>query len=319
LGYNFADWIRFNSETEVEHALVSDGSGGELSLEQAYVDLLISDRINFRLGRLLTPLGIINQKHEPPTFNGVERPAFDRVIIPTTWSSDGLGIFGTLTPSLKYQAYLVGGLDGSEFNALNGIRGGRIKERPSLNDLALTARLDYFPFAERPVGLGQVLRLGIGAYYGGLNNGNEGKNPGISGDIQIYAGDFEYTLDRFDFRGAIALEKIRGAKEIGNGTANEIFGWYLETACHFWPRAWKTGKLSRSDAVAFVRFDDFDTQYGMPQGVAANPAGDRSEWTLGLTFFLLPNFVLKADCQIPSDGTDRDLGRKWNLGVGWQF
>ena len=43
LGYDFNDWIKFHSETEVEHAFVSNESkDGELSVEQAYVDFLLS-------------------------------------------------------------------------------------------------------------------------------------------------------------------------------------------------------------------------------------------------------------------------------------
>ena len=38
LGYDFSEWIRFASELEIEHAFVSDDSGGELGMEQAYVD-----------------------------------------------------------------------------------------------------------------------------------------------------------------------------------------------------------------------------------------------------------------------------------------
>ncbi|MEE9609640.1 MAG: hypothetical protein V3W19_00230, partial [Desulfatiglandales bacterium] len=91
LGYDFSDWIKFNSELEIEHAFVSKNSDGELGLEQIYLDFLLSDPANVRVGRILTPLGIINKKHEPPSFNGVERPAFDTFIIPTTWSSDGIG------------------------------------------------------------------------------------------------------------------------------------------------------------------------------------------------------------------------------------
>jgi len=318
LGYDFNDWIKFRSETEIEHAFVSSESDGELALEQAYFDFLLSDLVNVRMGRVLTPLGIINMKHEPPAFYGVERPSFDRVIIPTTWSSDGVGIFGNLTPSLTYEAYVVGGLDGSEFDALNGIRGGRIKERPSLNDVAVTGRLDYYPFAQRSARLGQWLRLGASTYLGGLDNGNAGSDPDINGDIQIYSADFEYTISKFDFRGVVAFENIDGAREIGNGTASEIFGWYLEAAYHFWPDSWKTGKLEKSDAAAFVRYDDFDTQYGMPSGVERDPAGDRNEWTFGLSFYLTPSLVLKADYQI-RDSSAGDVENAFNLGLGWQF
>lgn len=318
LGYDFADWITFNSEIEIEHAFINDGDG-EISIEQAYVDFLFSDLFNVRAGRVLTPIGIINQKHEPTLFNGVERPSFASSIIPTTWSSDGIGIFGSLHPELTYEAYVVAGLDGSGFNALNGIRGGRIKERPSLNEPAFTGRLDYYPFMAAFENTNQSLRLGLSGYFGGLDNGDQGSNPGIDGEIAVTSGDFEYSLDRFDFRGVVANINIDGAREIGNGTAEEIFGWYLEGGYHFWPDEWKTGKLAQSDAVVFLRYDDFDTQHKMPSGVARNPAGDRREWTVGVNFYPTANLVLKADYQMRSDASGSNPDDLLNFGIGWAF
>jgi len=105
LGYDFADWIQFKSEIELEHGYVTDGADGEVAVEQAHFDFLFSESFNIR--------GIINKWHEPTLFNSVERPSFAKYIIPTTWSSDGVGIFGSLSDSLTYEVYAVGGLDGS--------------------------------------------------------------------------------------------------------------------------------------------------------------------------------------------------------------
>jgi hypothetical protein len=318
VGYTFSDWIRFSSEVELEHAFVSSGSDGEISIEQAFLDFLLSDPVNIRFGRVLVPVGITNRKHEPPTFYGVERPSFDRVIIPTTWFADGIGVFGGLAPSLKYELYLVSGLDGSQFSAVNGIRDGRIKERPSLHEPAVTGRLDFFPFV-RWAGPPGFLRLGASAYYGGVDNGNQGDNPGIDGEVRILSGDFEYTVSKLDFRGAVAHEQIQGAREIGNGTASEIFGWYLEAGVRLFPESWKKGKLAKSDAAVFARYEDFDTQHRMPDGVAKNPAGDRQEWTFGASFFLTPTLVAKGDVQFRDDASGNDLPTLINFGLGWQF
>jgi hypothetical protein len=318
LGYDFADWIIFNSETELEHAYVNDGDG-EVSLEQAYLDFLFTGKFNVRAGRILTPIGIVNKKHEPPTFNGVERPAFATNIIPTTWSSDGVGIFGGLTSSLTYEAYVVGGLDGSGFNSTSGIRGGRIKERPSLNELAVTGRLDYYPPAVAQSNSDQSLRVGVSGYYGGLDNGDQGNNPGIDGEIGIASADFEYSVSKWDFRGVIAHINISGAKQIGNNVADEIFGWYLEAAYHWLPEEWKTGKLAQADATVFLRHDEYDTQYEMPSGVSKNRAGNRTDWTFGTNFYLTPNLVLKADYQIRDDDTSGGLDDLLNFGIGWAF
>jgi hypothetical protein len=181
VGYDFADWIKFQAEIELEHAFVYDGAKGELELEQAYVDFLLTDLANIRVGRVLTPLARINQHHEPTTFYSVERPNFAKHIIPSTWWSDGLGLFGNLAANLTYEAYLVAGMDGSKFSD-KGIRSGRIKDVPSVNDMAVTFRVDYHPLLMSSAGLGRNLRLGASFYHGGINNGVAGKDPGISGD-----------------------------------------------------------------------------------------------------------------------------------------
>jgi hypothetical protein len=318
IGYDFADWIKFHSETELEHAFVKDGDG-EISIEQAYIDFLLTGDFNIRAGRILTPIGIINKKHEPPTFNGVERPNFAKYIIPTTWSSDGVGIFGSLNPALTYEAYVVGGLDGSKFNATDGIRKGRIKERPSLNEPAVTGRLDYYPAWKVHADSDESLRLGVSGYFGGLDNGDEGKNPGIDGEIGITSADFEYSVQKLDFRGVVAHINIDGARQIGNNVAEEIFGWYLEGAYHYWPEEWKTGKLAKSDATVFLRREDYDTQYEMPSRVSRNGAGNRTDWTLGTNVYRTPKLVVKADYQIRNDHGARDLDDLLNLGIGWSF
>ena len=156
-------------------------------------------------------------------------------------------------------------------------------------------------------------------FYGGLNNGSNGNNPDIDADLRIFSADFEYSYMDFDFSGVVAHEKIDGALTIGNGTASEIFGWYLEAGYHFWPDRFKNGLLSRSDAVFFVRYDDYDTQYKMPAGIAANPEGDRTDVTIGLNFYPVPNFVIKADYQIRDDKSDIKPDDLFNIGIGFQF
>jgi hypothetical protein len=97
LSHEFNDWIKFTSELEVEHAFIEGGEdSGEVELEQAYLDFLLHEKFNVRAGVLLMPIGIINQFHEPATFNGVERPFVDKYIIPTTWFDSGLGFFGEI-------------------------------------------------------------------------------------------------------------------------------------------------------------------------------------------------------------------------------
>jgi len=320
LGYRFSDSIQLHSETELEHGYVDDGDG-ELSIEQLYTDFAVGGDTHVHVGRVLAPLGIVNQRHEPPTFNGVERPAVETVVLPSTWSLDGVGMLAELTPSLRYQVFLSSSLDGTGFSELNGIRGGREKEQPSYNEPALSGRLDFFPLQQDSAQ--QELRLGLSGFFGGLDNGNQGNDPGVDGELSILSADAEWSIGRLDLRGVGALEWIDGAADLSAATgetiASKISGWYLEAAWHWMPEIWKSGPRGWSDAVAFVRYDDIDTQKDTPSGLPSNPSGDRNEWTVGVGLYPLPNLVFKADYQFREDESSSDPRNQFNMGLGWSF
>jgi hypothetical protein len=318
LGYDFTDWISLNSETEIEHAFV-EGGDGEVAIEQLYLDFRAGERLNYRVGRVLAPLGIINQRHEPPIFNGVERPLVDTVIIPTTWAVDGAGIYGTLSDHWKYEAYLSNGLDGSQFHALDGWRKGRMKERPGLSQLAVSGRLDVFPLATADLATPQSLRLGAAFFGGGVDNANKGGESNIDARVALYIADADYSIGPIDLRGEYAYGTVDGAQTIGPTVASAIKGWYLEGAWHWWPAGWQVGKLQEADAVLFVRFDAADTQEKLPAGGVKNLAGDRTETTVGINFYPTRNVVLKADYQFKGDATAVAVNDQFNLGVGWAF
>ena len=75
MSHGFTPRIRFVGELEVAHAIVEGlEEKGELELEQAYLDFLLSRSFNIRAGMMLVPVGIINERHEPPVFNGDSAP-----------------------------------------------------------------------------------------------------------------------------------------------------------------------------------------------------------------------------------------------------
>ena len=118
----------FITEIEVEHVK-------EVYVEQAFLNYRVNDWLNIRGGLMLIPMGIVNELHEPPTFNGVERPALDYYIVPTTWREIGLGFNGRIDAAkLKYQLYLVNGFisydGGARLNGNKALRG----EMTDIND-----------------------------------------------------------------------------------------------------------------------------------------------------------------------------------------
>ena len=83
-GYKFDERVQFITEIEFEHVK-------EVYVEQAFINYNLTEGLNLRAGLMLVPMGIINEFHEPTTFNGVERPSLDNAIVPTTWREIGIG------------------------------------------------------------------------------------------------------------------------------------------------------------------------------------------------------------------------------------
>ena len=99
LGHTFNERTRFFSELEVEHALVKDktsgsAGGGEVELEQAYIEYDLNENHRAKAGLFLVPVGILNETHEPPSFYGVERNPIEKDIIPATWWAGGAALSG---------------------------------------------------------------------------------------------------------------------------------------------------------------------------------------------------------------------------------
>lgn len=310
LGYDFADWIQLHSEVEIEHGFV-EADRGELSVEQLHVDFLFSQACNLRLGRFLAPLGIVNQRHEPPSFLGVERPDVETYIVPSTWSMDGLGLFGECGEDWKYQLYLGSSLDGSGIDAIGGLQESRQEGQPGMSQPALSGRADWRPRSD--------LRTGLGFFEGGLNNGEQGVNPGNDARVAVVCADLEWNTGAFDWRALYAVDWISDAQSIGPTIASRMDGWYLEGACHVLPDSCKQGRLQEADALVFARYESLDTQAEMPAGETADPAGEREILTFGGSFLPVPNFVLKLDYQIRDDHSAAGLPERFHFGMGWQF
>ncbi|MEO8024906.1 MAG: hypothetical protein ABI823_00450 [Bryobacteraceae bacterium] len=313
-GHSFSDRIKFWSELEVEHALVEGGEeSGEVALEQAYLDFLVKPYLNFRAGMMLTPMGIVNERHEPPAFNGVERPFVETVIIPTTWREIGFGLTGDLGRGLRYRAYLGSSLDASRFGAEFGISEGRTSGfDASFRNPAKMARLEY----------AGVRRLTLGTSF---YSGHAGfRTPGINPRVTIGEFDGRYSFRRLDLRGLFAQTWITRTAELNQflerrtgrnpNVARQMRGYYLEPAVHLLPR--RIGK----DLIYFARYEKYNTQYRMAAEFVPLSQFDRSSWVTGLTFKPTPDVALKLDYVFNSNKSAvvRAIDGI-NLGIGWWF
>ena len=313
--HRFSDRIRFVSELEVEHALVEGlEEAGELELEQAYVDFLLSRRFNVRAGMMLVPVGIINERHEPPVYYGVERPFVDTVIVPTTWFEVGAGVHGELGQGWRYRAYVMSPLNAREFSAEEGIRNGIQKgSNTNIGRPAVTGRLEY-------VG---VRGLTAGASFWTGRSGFEFR-PRFEVPVTLGEADVRYSRDRLELRGQFAQVAISNAGLLNDAmgravgvdpnVASALRGFYAEAGYRVISGA------SYGDVGVFGRYENFDTQFKMPGNYRPLKEFDRDALVFGVTYWPDPDIALKADyAGMRSKNSTIREPNSFNIGLGWWF
>jgi len=313
--HQFTDRIRFVSELELEHAFVEGlEAAGELELEQAYLDFLLSRSFNVRAGMLLMPVGIINERHEPPVFYGVERPLVETVIIPTTWFEVGVGVHGEVGRGWRYRLFLTSPLDAAEFSAEEGLRNGRQKgSRANTGKAAATGRFEY-------VG---IRGLTAGASFWAGSSGFQFQ-PRFDVPVRLFEGDARFSRGRFEGRAQFAQVGIDGAGDLNDAVtrttgvnpniARTLRGSYLEASYRV------VSGARFGDVGTFVRYENVDTQYRMPAGFVSLPEFDRDVWVVGATYWPEPDIAVKVDYVHQRNGSAVIRApRSFNIGLGWWF
>jgi hypothetical protein len=315
-GYRFNDKTQFVTELEVEHV-------EEIYVEQAFVNYNVANNVNLRGGLMLVPMGIINEFHEPTTFNGTERPAMDNAIVPSTWREIGIGVTGRFNDlSLGYQAYLFNGFKSTEsdgaggFNGFlkgsNGLRGGRQKAiQSTIDSPTFSTKLDYYGI--------RGLRLGLASYIGRTQAADDVEElDGATIGVAMIGLDARYALNKFTARGQFIYTSLKDTEDYNNLTGRDLGsamqGWYLEGAYNLLP-ANKQQKL-----FAFTRFEKYDTHASTAGSLLENDAYDRTDITSGLTYHIAPGVVVKGDYQFRSNALDTDtVKNRLNFGIGVWF
>lgn len=295
-GSRFSErWI-FNSEIEIEHGSTDASSAttdsrGSVSIEFAYIDHLLTDDVALRGGVVLTPMGFVNERHEPTTFLPAARPQTETHIIPSTWRAVGVGAYGQAGP-FAWTGYAINSLAGGEFTA-RGLRGGRQKgNRASSENVALVGRVDYVDVPG--------LTVGVSAFQG-----NTGANQPEGLGTFLYDLHAEWNEGPWTLRGLWAEARVDDTAAFhartGESVGERLAGWYVEAGFDL---------LSLTDARPdetldlFLRYEELDTQASLAAGVTPGGGIDDTFTTLGLNYRPLDQVVIKLDHTFLDEGDD---------------
>ncbi len=320
-GYKFNEKTQFVSEVEFEHVK-------EVYVEQAFLQYEILPWLKFRGGLMLIPMGIINEFHEPSTFNGVERPNLDKYIVPTTWREIGAGFTGVFpTAALSYQLYLMNGFSSYDGDPLlggsNGFRKGRQKGAESIiNTPNLSFRLNYFGISGLQLGLSGYTGQTQSTLYNGVDKGDAlavaVADSSVVG-LTMFGADARYLLGGLQLRAQLNYGLVSNSSAYNDFTGSDmgstISGWYGEIGYNL------LHGIDRyeSELIPFFRYEQYNTHTSVESVMVADPNNNRNDLTFGLGWKMARGAMLKMDYQIFQNKGTEDSRQQLNAGVAIWF
>ena len=278
-GYKFSDNIIMNAEIEFEHGGIEEGASGDgyVVVEFLYLDFLINDNFNIRVGNQLMPMGLINERHEPTLFTTVQRPNTSKQLIPSTWHESGLMAYGQITDNVSYKVGAFSALQlgrgiGEGNNWLRESRLGSFRANNGAGEdigLAGVARVDY---------TGNNLFLGASSYV---------DSSLIMADIH-----FDYKLDAMRAYG-VYTQTSRSETIIGE--PEKAKGGFVNVSYDILSLTKFQNKMP-----VFVQYETVSAQDAITGGTSVDST---DTITFGLNYFPHEQVVLKADYAMSKDNS----------------
>ena len=306
-GYKFNDWIVLNTEIEFEHGADSN-DGGKVVVEFFYLDFLLSQEANLRLGHVLVPMGIVNLRHEPTLFNTVQRPEIEKYLLPSTWHENGALVYGRFeNADIEYTAGVVNALnlnnDDTKTPSGSWIREGRLgSSKDASFDPAFVGRVDY-------TGINGLM-VGASVYYGGGSNTKD--DTDISG-LTTTMFDIHAIYDNgpFSAYGLYTQTNLDGAEKLSDTAVEKASGYYANASYDISSLVGLNYTLP-----VFAQYQNYNPVEKTVDGL--NEDEFQTEIvTIGLNFFPADQVVLKADYAMKE--VNNEDTNTFSVGLGFIF
>jgi len=288
--------LKVAAEIEFEHGGTNNAKGdGEIKIEFATVDYLVAEPFNLRAGLLLMPVGKFNLLHDSPLNDLTDRPLVSRLIIPSTWTETGVGVYGTFYPGrvskLDYELYAFNGFAlraaDTAVGVGDGLRNVRgFQRNDNNNNKGVVGRVAFSPFLGIEV-------AGSAAHSAYSRNADK--------YATLWAIDWTLQKGPFEVIGEAAWARIDASGTSGLAPTG-MRGYYLQGNYHFLPnffKMWAPKHVTEASTfTAVVRWDDVDTDTD-DRTLTATGGNTRElqRLTLGVNFRPVEDTVFKLDYQ----------------------
>jgi len=281
--------LRFLSELEFEHGTE------EIALETAQLDFQLSPALIIRAGILVIPLGYLNENHDSPRWDFVERPLAVTEIIPSTLSDVGAGVLGRLRSgrlTISYNAYLT-----------NGLQEGVIDNTLGRTDIASGKSAEVFgednngsPAASGRLALRHPVggELGV-SYYGGHYNRFRLDGTDVSERrwLRIVALDARSSVGPVEFTSEVALASLDVPPGLQELFAERQWGGYLDAVASVWRP--EISGFPDAELRAGVRLEHVDYNVGSFSGTQATIRDDVTALTPMISLRPTPGTVFRIN------------------------
>lgn len=327
LGYDFGKGWSVGTEIEFEHGGTESAveieeeetgeyekeieRGGEVALEQFWLQKSFSDALNLRLGHMVVPVGGTNNAHMPTEFFTVYRPEGENTIMPCTWHETGVSMWGKVG-AWRYEAMFIAGLDADRFGNKGWIHDGAGSpyEFKMATCYAGAVRVDNTSI--------KGLRLSLSGYLGNSANNTlnaTNKYKGLHGTVAIGALDFCYNDHNIIARGNFDYGHLSNSLEITTanmstradspspktnvGEAAIAMG--IEAGYDIFSQI-NSLHAKQQRLYLFGRYDYYDSMFKTVKQMTDEKMWQRQKVTVGLNYYPIPQVVIKGEynCRILS-------------------
>ena len=320
LGYDFGKGWSLGTEIEFEHGGTESAveieeeetgeyeseveRGGEVALEQFWLQKSFSPALNLRMGHMVVPVGGTNNAHMPTEFFTVYRPEGENTILPCTWHETGVSLWGK-AGDWRYEAMFLAGLDADRFGNKGWIHDGSGSpyEFKMATAYAGAMRIDNYSI--------KGLRLSVSGYLGNSANNTlnaTGKYKGLHGTVAIGAFDFLYNDHNLIVRGNFDYGHLSNSLEITSanmstradspspktniGEAAIAMG--VEAGYDIFSRIAAMREREHRFYI-FGRYDYYDSMYKTVKNMTDEKMWSRQKITAGVNYYPIPQIAIKGE------------------------
>lgn len=325
IGYDFGKGWTMGSEIEFEHGGTESAveieeeeageyeseveRGGEVALEQFWIQKSFSSAINLKLGHIVVPVGATNQHHMPTEFFGVYRPEGENTIMPCTWHETGISFWGKVK-QWRYELLFLPGLDSDRFGRQGWIHDGAGSpyEFKIANAYAGAFRLDNYSIPG--------LRMSLSGYVGNtfkntLSVTENEKYKDVKGTVLIGAFDFHYNARNWVVRGNFDYGHLSDSELITKynmtmrndspspkqAVASDAIAVGMEAGYDIFSQCKKL-KDQNKKLYVFGRYEYYDSMYKTEGSIQDYKWCGRQRIAAGLNYYPMKEIVVKGEYSI---------------------